>query len=318
MSTANVSARIRKIIDSIETVLVGKRQTVELTVAGLLSGGHVLIEDIPGVGKTTLAKALARSLGCSFRRIQFTPDLLPADITGVNIFNQKRGEFEFREGPIFANVVLADEINRATPKTQAALLECMEERQVTVDGTTYVLPEPFFVIATENPIEYEGTYRLPEAQLDRFLLRVSVGYPSAREEIRILDDQTEVHPLVHVSPVASLEDVIELQEAVRHVYVEDSVKEYIVGLVSATRNHPDVSLGASPRGSLALRRCAQALAAISGRDFVMPDDVKLAAVPTLAHRLIFRPEVSIDRRSARDTIEDILRSATVPVASAAS
>jgi MoxR-like ATPase len=314
MGQSSVSGRIRELVDSIETVVVGKREAVELTVAGLASGGHVLIEDIPGVGKTTLAKALAKSLGCSFRRIQFTPDLLPADITGVNIFNQKRGEFEFREGPIFANIVLADEINRATPKTQAALLECMEEHQVTVDGTTYVLPEPFFVIATENPIEYEGTYRLPEAQVDRFLLRVSVGYPSGREEVRILDDQTEQHPLIRLRPVADRHDVIELQEAVKHVYVEDSLKDYIVAVVAATRHHQDVLLGASPRGSLALRRCAQALAATDGRAFVTPDDIKRAAVPTLAHRLIAKPELSLRRRTARDVVEDILKSVLVPIA----
>ena len=286
---------MRQVADQIETVIVGKRPAVELALTAFLAGGHVLIEDIPGVGKTTLAKALARALGLVFKRVQFTPDLLPADITGTTIFNQKTAQFEFREGPVFANIVLADEINRATPKTQSSLLECMEEQQVTTDGITYILPHPFFVIATENHIESHGTYPLPEAQLDRFLLRLSLGYPDAAEESRILDQQTRVRPLTALEPVTSREEILRLQEETRAVFVAPALRDYIVALVGATRVHPMAALGASPRGSLGLLHAAQAYAAVSGRTYVQPDDIKRLAVPVLAHRLILRPETRVKR-----------------------
>jgi MoxR-like ATPase len=302
-----------KLIESMERVIIGKRDVIELVVAGLLANGHILVEDVPGVGKTTLAKSLARSLGCSFKRIQFTPDLLPSDIIGVSVFSQTTGEFEFRPGPVFANVVLADEVNRTTPKTQAALLESMEEQQVTMDGITHPLEAPFFVIATENPIEYEGTYRLPEAQLDRFLLRVSIGYPSAEDEVRILNDQERNHPLDSVEPVMERAEILDLQARIKEVFVEDSLKEYIVALVTATRDRPDVFLGASPRGSLALRRCGQALAALGGRDYVLPDDIKRVAVPALAHRIVVQPEARARGTTAESVVEELLQSVPVPV-----
>ncbi|MFQ6131069.1 MAG: AAA family ATPase [Armatimonadota bacterium] len=313
MELSEVQRRARAIVENVETVIVGKREAVEFIVIGLLGGGHLLIEDIPGVGKTMLARSLARSLDCSFRRMQFTPDLLPADITGVSIFNQKTREFEFRRGPIFANIALADEINRATPKAQAALLECMEEFQVTVDGKTYQLPRPFFVIATENPIEYEGTYPLPEAQLDRFLMRVHIGYPTRDDEVRILREQRREHPVNQVQPVVDQEEIVALQRAVREVHLEECVEEYIVSIVGATRAHPDVVLGASPRGSLALMRCAQGLAALRGRDFVTPDDVKQVAKAALSHRIIARADLDVRGAGGTDVIEEALKSVTVPV-----
>jgi MoxR-like ATPase len=300
-----------KVASNVERVIIGKRQEVRLTLVALLCRGHLLIEDVPGTGKTMLAKALARSLGCSFRRIQFTPDLLPSDVTGLSIFNQKTQEFEFRPGPIMAQVVLADEINRATPKTQSSLLECMEEHQATIDGTTYQMPEPFLVIATQNPIEYEGTFALPEAQLDRFMLRIRLGYPSIADELTILDEQKISHPLEDLEEVLSLEELRELQAAVRHVYVDPSVAEYIVRLVSATRTHPDVYLGASPRGSLALYRTGQALAALTGRDYVIPDDIKTLAESALAHRLIIKTSSSMHDIDPRQVIAELLN--TVPV-----
>jgi len=318
MELSEVRHRARVIIENVETVIVGKREAVELIVIGLLCGGHILIEDIPGVGKTMLARALARSLDCTFRRVQFTPDLLPADITGVSIFNQKSREFEFRPGPIFANVVLADEINRATPKAQAALLECMEEFQVTVDGRTYQMPRPFFVVGTENPIEYEGTYPLPEAQLDRFLMRVSMGYPAPEDEVRIMREQRLEHPVNQVRPVVDQAEIVELQRAVRVVHLEECIEEYIVSLVRATRGHPDVVLGASPRGSLALMRCAQALAAIRGRDYVTPDDVKQVSRAALGHRLIARPDLELRGSSGVEVIEEALKATKVPVIEGAS
>ncbi|MGQ9731704.1 MAG: AAA family ATPase [Candidatus Zipacnadales bacterium] len=308
-----LTQKIARLIEEIETVIVGKHQTVRLTVAGMLSGGHILIEDIPGVGKTMLARSLAKALDCVFRRIQFTPDLLPADVLGVSIYNQATGTFEFREGPVFANIVLADEINRATPKSQAALLEAMEEYQVTVDGVTRELPRPFFVIATENPIEYEGTYSLPEAQLDRFMMRVSLGYPSPTDEVDILSRQVREHPIHRVTPVLSRQDVIELQQAVRNIYVDDSLKEYAVQLVDRTRCHAGVQLGASPRGSLALMRCGQALAAIAGRPYVVPDDVKNVAHAVLGHRVIVKPEQRIRGLTPEQVVGDILREVEVPV-----
>ncbi|MGD9495571.1 MAG: AAA family ATPase [Armatimonadota bacterium] len=312
MTATDVSTCAQKIIQSIETVIVGKREAVELTVAGFLSGGHILIEDIPGVGKTMLARTLAKSVGGSFKRIQFTPDLLPADVTGSSVFNQLEGCFIFRQGPVFANVVLADEINRATPKSQSALLEAMEEFTVTADGVTYPLPRPFFVMATENPIEYEGTYSLPEAQLDRFIMRVTLGYPSASDEVEILTRQIKHHPIEDVTPVIDEQEAAGLQLAVRDVFLEESLKEYIVTIVGRTREHPDLDLGASPRGSLALMRCSQALAAIAGRDYVQPDDIKRVAVPALGHRVIVKSEQSIHGLRARRVIEEILRSVPAP------
>ncbi len=282
-----------KVAANVERVIVGKHHEVRLALVALLCQGHLLIEDVPGTGKTVLAKALARSLGCSFRRIQFTPDLLPTDVTGLSIYNQKTQEFEFRPGPIMAQIVLADEINRATPKTQSALLESMEERHMTVDGITYPMPEPFLVIATQNPIEYEGTFALPEAQLDRFMLRIRLGYPQPLEEIVILDEQKRAHPLEDIGEVASVGELREMQEGIRQVYVDSTLSDYIVRLVNATRTHPDVYLGASPRGSLALYRAGQALAALSGRDYVIPDDVKALAEPALAHRLIIKTSATI-------------------------
>jgi len=282
-----------KVAANVERVSVGKHHEVRLALVALLCQGHLLIEDVPGTGKTVLAKAIARSLGCSFRRIQFTPDLLPTDVTGLSIYNQKTQEFEFRPGPIMAQIVLADEINRATPKTQSALLESMEERHMTVDGVTYPMPEPFLVIATQNPIEYEGTFALPEAQLDRFMLRIRLGYPQPLEEIVILDEQKREHPLEDVGEVASADELREMQTGIRQVYVDPTISDYIVRLVGATRSHPDIYLGASPRGSLALYRAGQALAALSGRDYVIPDDIKALAEPALAHRLIIKTSASI-------------------------
>ena len=300
------------IVDNIEKVIVGKRRAIELALIALLSQGHILIEDAPGVGKTMFARSLAKSIDCQFKRIQFTPDLLPSDLTGVSIYNQKLADFEFRPGPIMAQIVLADEINRATPKVQSALLECMDEQQVTVDGTTYKMPHPFHVIATQNPIEYEGTFPLPETQLDRFLLRISLGYPSAADEIMIIDRQQFIHPIEKLSEVTKAADLSWLQETVKTIYVDNLVKEYIVSIVEATRQHLAVNLGASPRGSLALYRTAQALALIQGRDYTLPDDIKSLAEPVLAHRLIIQMGAQTQDRSGRATIAKILETVPVP------
>ncbi len=300
-----------RVVANVERVIVGKHHEVQLALVALLCRGHLLIEDVPGTGKTVLAKAIARSLGCSFRRIQFTPDLLPSDVTGLSIYNQKTQEFEFRAGPILSQVVLADEINRATPKTQSALLECMEERQATIDGITHPMPDPFLVMATQNPIEYEGTFALPEAQLDRFMLRLRLGYPAPIEEIVILDEQKRVHPLDGLGEVCAVAELREMQAAIREIYVDAAVSEYIVRLVNATRTHPDVHLGASPRGSIALYRAGQARAALIGRDYVIPDDVKALAEPALAHRLIIKTSSSIREVSARGVVHELLE--TVPV-----
>ncbi|MGQ9887067.1 MAG: AAA family ATPase [Aggregatilineales bacterium] len=304
-----------RIAQNVDRVIIGKHNEVRLTILGLLSQGHILIEDIPGVGKTMMAKALARSIGCTFSRIQFTPDMLPSDVTGVSLFNQKTREFEFRAGPIMAQIVLTDEINRATPKTQAALLEAMEERQITVDGVTYKLDEPFLIMATQNPIEYEGTFPLPEAQLDRFLLRIQLGYPSPSEEIAILTAQQHQHPINTMYQVVSVQELLAAQQATRDVYVADEIKKYIVDLVNASRQHPDVYLGSSPRGSLALFRSAQTRAAMAGRDYVIPDDVKALAEATLAHRIIVGPAARIKDISQQTIIQDVLLSTPVPGAS---
>jgi len=272
----------------------------------------LLIEDVPGVGKTMLARSIAKSIGCTFRRIQFTPDMLPSDVTGVSVFNQKTREFEFRPGPVMAQIVLTDEINRATPKTQSALLEAMQEQQVTVDGVTHPIPEPFLVLATQNPIEYEGTFPLPEAQLDRFMMRISLGYPNPEDEISMLDSQQYVHPVDTLEQVIVIQELLNAQENVKEVYVDSLIKEYIVSMVNATRNHPDIYLGASPRGSLALYKTGQARAAILGRDYVIPDDVKALAMSALAHRLIVSPSARIKEVDPRAVVEEILDSLPVP------
>ncbi len=305
-----------RVVENVERVIVGKHYEVQLALIALICRGHLLIEDVPGVGKTTLAKSLARSLGCTFKRMQFTPDLLPSDVTGVSIYNQKSAEFEFRPGPVMAQIVLADEVNRATPKTQSSLLEAMEENQITVDGVTRALPVPFLVMATQNPIEYEGTFPLPEAQLDRFMMRLSLGYPSAADELVVLSAQQQVHPLDSLEQVVSLEDLLQLQQEVRGVYVDRLVSEYIVAVVTATREHQEVYLGASPRGSLALYRAAQARAMMYGRDYVIPDDVKELGEPTLAHRLIVSPAARIRNVDPRQIIEEIVEAVPVPGAGA--
>ncbi|MBN1219206.1 MAG: MoxR family ATPase [Anaerolineae bacterium] len=308
----NIKSFADRLMNNVEKVIIGKHRPVEETLIALLCQGHILIEDVPGTGKTMLALSVARSTGCSFRRIQFTPDMLPSDVTGVSVFNQKTREFEFRQGPVFAQIVLTDEINRATPKTQSALLEAMEERQVTVDGQTYRMEKPFLVLATQNPIEYEGTFPLPEAQLDRFMLRIHLGYPDKTSETDILGAQQFSHPITTLEQVVSQEELLEAQEAVKQIYVDDLVKTYIIDLCTATREHPDVYLGASPRGSLAMYRTSQALAAIRQRDYVIPDDVKYMAEATLAHRLIIGPAARIKNVSASEVIEEILTSIPVP------
>jgi MoxR-like ATPase len=310
----NVQEPSERVVANVERVIIGKHVEVRMALVALLCEGHILIEDVPGVGKTMLAKALSKSIGCSFRRIQFTPDLLPSDVTGLSIFNQKTQEFEFRPGPIMAQVVLADEINRATPKTQSALLECMEERQATIDGVTYPMPSPFLVIATQNPIEYEGTFALPEAQLDRFMLRLRMGYPKAMEEIVILDEQKRLHPIDDLRQVLDLEELRQMQSGIKEVYVDQAVADYIVRLVTATREHPDVYLGASPRGSINLYRSGQALAALEGRDYVIPDDVKQLAVAVLAHRLIVKSQASLREIDPDAIVREIL--GQVPVSAA--
>ncbi len=308
-SVRSLAARVS---ENVQRVILGKPREIELVLIALLCSGHVLIEDVPGVGKTMLARAMAKSFGCSFKRLQFTPDLLPGDVTGVSMFNLKTREFEFRPGPILAQIVLTDEINRATPKTQSALLESMEEHQVTVDGVTYPTPQPFLVMATQNPIEYEGTFPLPEAQLDRFILRLRLGYPSHRDEGVMLDAQRYAHPIDEVRQVVTAQELVDAQQAVKEVYVDALVKEYILALVETTRKHPDVYLGASPRGSLALYKTAQARAALAGRNYVIPDDIKWMAEPTLAHRLIISPSARLKNVDPRAVVDELLHSVPVP------
>lgn len=301
----------RDIIDNVSKVLVGKEKVIEEALCALLCDGHILAEDVPGVGKTMLARALAKSIGLSFRRIQFTPDLLPSDVIGVTVYNQKTGDFSFRNGPVFAHVVLADEINRGTPRTQSALLECMEEKQVTVDGERRVLERPFIVLATQNPIEFEGTFPLPEAQLDRFFIRIHLGYPDETAEIEMLERLSEQHPIETIDQVVDIQDLLTAQQLVRQVHVARSVTQYVVQLVKETRSHPDVALGASPRGSLALFRAAQAYAALSGRGYVVPDDVKRMVPSVLGHRLLLTPEAAMRGRRNEDITVDILKETPV-------
>ncbi|MFB7941789.1 AAA family ATPase [Streptomyces sp. NPDC056049] len=313
-SLTDLTTTAERVRGSVESVIEGKPEVVRLALTVLLAEGHLLIEDVPGVGKTMLAKTLAKSIDCSVRRIQFTPDLLPSDVTGVSIFDQQRREFEFKPGAIFAQIVIGDEINRASPKTQSALLESMEERQVTTDGQTYELPSPFMVVATQNPVEMEGTYPLPEAQRDRFMARVSIGYPSAEAEFQMLDVHGAVNPLDDLQPVAHAHDILKLIEAVRSVHVADAVRRYAVDVVSATRNHPDLRLGASPRATLHLLRAARASAALAGREYVLPDDLQALAVPVLAHRLLPTAQAQLNRRNAEQVVLDILQRTPIPSA----
>lgn len=312
MDPTQVANKAQEVVHAVEAAVVGKTDTVNLCVAVLLAGGHLLIEDIPGVGKTTLAKAISKALGLQFKRIQFTPDLLPSDITGSSIFNQKSGEFELRKGPVFASVVLADEINRTTPKTQSALLECMEEHQVTIDGEPCELPTPFLVIATQNNIEMSGTYPLPEAQLDRFMARLTLGYPDRSAEAKILDGQQHTHPVDRIESVTDADEVTRMQHEVRDVHVEESVRNYLLDIISGTRLHPSLLLGSSPRGALSLMHLSQATAAMDGREYVKPDDIKRLAPAVLSHRVIIRPEQRVRGVTASACIQEILSSVNVP------
>ncbi len=307
---AEVAARVR---ENIQKVIVGRDEVINLALVAILCEGHILIEDVPGIGKTTLAKSIAVSLGCTFRRIQFTPDLLPSDVTGISFFNQKTQEFEFRPGPVMSQVVLADEINRATPRTQSAMLEAMQEQQITVDGVTYFLPRPFLVMATQNPIELEGTFPLPEAQVDRFLVKLPIGYPTKEEEHAILLRFEREDPLDELEPVITPDELVALQRQVREVRVEESVRGYVVDVVRATRSHKDVQLGVSPRGTLSLYKCAQALAAIRGRKYVLPDDVKLLAPYVLTHRILISPATRLRGRRLADVLMDVIETVPVPV-----
>ncbi len=302
-----------QIVDNVANVFVGKRLTIERIILAFISRGHVLIEDVPGVGKTTLVCAVAKSLGCSFKRIQFTPDLLPSDITGITVYNIKTGEFEFKEGPIMANIILADEINRSSPKTQSSLLEAMQEGQITIDGITHKLPDPFIVLATQNPIEYEGTFPLPEAQLDRFSMRISIGYPDCEEEKKILKFFGYENPLNQLKSVITAAQVKMIREEINKIYIDDKVEEYIISIIHATRVHPDIYLGCSPRGTLTLYNISRALAFIKGRDYVIPDDVKELVYPVLNHRLILKPDPKISGKTTELILKDILNSIKVPL-----
>src|SRR5215472_5260294 len=311
-SVQDLATAVQRVVGNVEKVIVGKAEPVAFSLIAVICRGHVLIEDVPGVGKTVLTKAIARSIGCSFKRIQFTPDLLPSDVTGVSIYNQKTGNFEFRPGPVMAQIVLADEVNRATPKTQSALLEAMEEGQITVDGISHPLPDPFIVMATQNPIEYEGTFPLPEAQLDRFMMNISLGYPKAADEMNILDSHQHHHPLDDLAQIMTAEELVAIQQQVRTIHVDSSIREYIVAISNATRNHNNIYLGASPRGSLALFRTSQALAAMHGRGYVIPDDVKILVKPTLAHRIIVTPAARVRAVTSTAILDEILQSVPVP------
>jgi MoxR-like ATPase len=312
-SVVSSSEAVSRVTENVARVVHAPQETLRLAVLSLISEGHLIIEDFPGVGKTMLAKALARSIDCSFSRIQFTPDLLPSDVTGVNVFDQRTNEFEFRPGPVFANILLVDEVNRASPKTQAALLECMQENQVTVDGVTYPLGRPFMVLATQNPIEYEGTYPLPEAQLDRFTMRLAIGYPPLADEARMLSEQTSEPPLDSLEPVASAAEISDIIDDAQRVFVEESVNRYVVALLRHTRGDERLYLGASPRAGIALLRVAKALALAVGRDYVLPDDVKAVAAPVLAHRLILGPEARASGLSAADLVAETVERTPVPV-----
>ncbi len=310
-----IAEAARRVRENVQRVIVGKSDVIDLALVAVLCEGHILIEDVPGIGKTTLARSLAASLGCTFRRIQFTPDLLPSDVTGINFFNQKTQTFEFRPGPVMSQVVLADEINRATPRTQSALLEAMQEQQITIDGDTYPLPRPFLVLATQNPIELEGTFPLPEAQVDRFLMRLSIGYPDESEEHALLLRFEERNPLENLGAVTSPDELLSMRDQVRKIRIEESVRGYIVDIVRATRSHADIELGVSPRGTLALYRCAQALAAVRGREFVLPDDVKLLVPYVLTHRIMISPTTRLRGRSLTEVLMDVIEKVSVPVES---
>ena len=312
--TISVSPKklIKSLVENISTVIVGKDETVELALIALISSGHVLIEDVPGVGKTMLARSVATSTGCKYRRMQFTPDLLPSDVTGASVFNQKTGEFDFRAGPIMAQIVLADEINRATPKTQSALLEAMGEQQVTVDGTTRILPDPFMVIATQNPIEYEGTFPLPEAQLDRFFMRISLGYPNVDQEVAIMDQREQTDPINQIKSVCTPSEIVELQSKASDVYIDPLVKQYIVDITQATRQHPEAALGVSPRASINLMKGGKSLALFNDRDYVIPDDIKDIATATLAHRILLTPSARMREVEQETVIADVLDAISIP------
>jgi MoxR-like ATPase len=311
--TLDIASFAAQVIENVEKVIVGKREQIELLLAAMLCQGHVLLEDAPGTGKTMLARSMAVSMGINFKRLQCTPDLLPNDITGVSIFLQHESRFEFRPGPLFVNILLADEINRATPRTQSALLEAMQERQVTVDGASRPLPRPFLVLATQNPIEYEGTFPLPEAQLDRFLMRLQLGYPSPADERQIIKNQRQVHPIETLTPVVDGQELLNLSRQVAEVHVEESLEDYILSLIQATRTHPDLALGASPRGSLALYKTSQALAALQNRTYVIPDDIKKLGFLTLAHRLILKPESELRGRTSLSVLTEILERTSLPL-----
>ncbi|MEN2997462.1 MAG: MoxR family ATPase [Brevinematia bacterium] len=313
MDIKRVKEVTANIIGNVSKVIIGKNKQVKLILASMYSRGHVLIEDIPGVGKTMLARAIAKSISGVFKRVQATPDLLPSDIIGISIYNPETRKFEFKKGPIVSNILLVDEINRATPKTQSALLEAMGEIQISVEGLTFSLPNPFIVLATQNPIEFEGTFPLPEAQMDRFMINISLGYPNPEEEVEILTSQKEIHPIETISSVTTTKEIVEIQEEVKKVYIEESLKKYIVDIVNRTRNHPSLILGASPRGSLSMFKMAQALAGINGRDYVIPEDVKSVVVPCLKHRLILKPEAKLKGIKPEDILNSILESVEVPV-----
>lgn len=309
----NHNEKINLLIENIEKVIIGKHNVVQKAICALIAGGNVLLEDVPGIGKTMLVKALSISLGCTFKRIQFTPDLLPSDITGISIYNQKIGDFEFKAGPIMNQIILADEINRTSPKTQSSLLEAMDEHQITVDNNTYKLKEPFIVFATQNPIEYEGTFPLPEAQLDRFMIKISIGYPDINAEKEIIRKFKFNTPINDITAVISSEDIIKLQDYVKNIYVDESIDDYIINIINQTRNNKDIQLGASPRGTLALFRAAQAFAVMNGREYVLPDDVKEMIKPVLAHRIIIKPDIKLQGFTAEDVLNNIIKQVYIPV-----